>query len=221
MTDFIGAISFGKVTLDLLAGFGWTLAIFGITLVCAVPVGVVFCFLSRCKFIPVKVLMRVIVWVIRGTPLMLQIFVVYFVPGLLFGVSVFERFTAVCVAFVINYAVYFSEIYRGGIQSIPVGQYEASSVLGLTKAQTFWHIVLPQVIKKILPPMSNEVMTLVKDTSLANVIGISEIIITAQEFTVYGLIYPLFYTGVFYLVMCGILTLLFRFIEVKLNYYRG
>ena len=133
-----------------------------------------------------------------------------------------DRFLAVCIAFVINYAVYFSEIYRGGIEAIPAGQYEACRVLGLTRSQTFFRVVLPQVVKRIMPPMSNEVMTLVKDTSLANVISIGELILTAKEIVnMNGIIYPLFYTAVFYLAMCGILTLLFRFAEKKLDYYKG
>lgn len=218
----VTAPSFLEITGKLFSGFGYTCAIFAITLVAALPLGLLFCFLSCCKLKPIRIIMRVFVWIIRGTPLMLQIFVVFYIPGLLFGISLFDRFVAVCVAFIINYAVYFSEIYRGGIQSIPVGQHEASSVLGLTKIQAYRYVILPQVIKKILPPMSNEVMTLVKDTSLANVINVAEIIITAKNITnMYGLIYPLFYTGVFYLAMCGLLTLLFRFLEKKLNYYKG
>ena len=173
MTNIIAEISFGEVTVELLEGFLYTLAIFGITLVLALPLGMLFCFASQSKFKPLAVVMRVFVWIIRGTPLMLQIVVVFYVPGLLLGISGFNRFVAVCIAFVINYAVYFSEIYRGGIESIPVGQYEACRVLGLTKAQTFICVILPQVIKRIMPPMSNEVMTLVKDTSLANVISIT------------------------------------------------
>lgn len=218
----IGAVSFGEVTLDLLSGFGWTCAVFAITLVCAVPLGMVFCMLSRCRFKPVRVVMRFVVWVIRGTPLMLQIFVVFYVPSLVFGINGFNRFLAACIAFVINYAIYFSEIYRGGIESIPVGQYEACSVLGMTRVQTFLYVLLPQVVKRVMPPMSNEVMTLVKDTSLANVISIGELILSAREIVnTTGVIYPLFYTAAFYLLMCGVLTLLFRFIEKKLSYYKG
>ena len=222
MGNIICEISFGQVTLKLLTGFGFTVAIFAITLALALPLGVVFCALSRSRFKPVRAVMRVFVWIIRGTPLMLQIFVVFYVPGLLFGLNGFSRFLAVCIAFVINYAVYFSEIYRGGIESIPVGQFEACRVLGLTKTQTFLRIVLPQVVKRIMPPMSNEVMTLVKDTSLANVISITEVILAAKEIVnTEAIIYPLFYTAVFYLAMCGVLTLLFRFAEKKLNYYKG
>ncbi len=222
MTNIIGAITFGDVTVKLLEGFLYTLAIFGITLVLALPLGMLFCFLSRSKFKPLAVVMRIFVWIIRGTPLMLQIFVVFYVPGLLFEISGFNRFLAVCIAFVINYAVYFSEIYRGGIESIPIGQYEACRVLGLTKVQTFIRVILPQVIKRIMPPMSNEVMTLVKDTSLANVISITELILAAKDIVnTEAVLYPLFYTAVFYLAMCGVLTLLFRFVEKKLGYYKG
>ncbi len=222
MTNIIAEISFGEVTVELLEGFLYTLAIFGITLVLALPLGMLFCFASQSKFKPLAVVMRVFVWIIRGTPLMLQIVVVFYVPGLLLGISGFNRFVAVCIAFVINYAVYFSEIYRGGIESIPVGQYEACRVLGLTKAQTFICVILPQVIKRIMPPMSNEVMTLVKDTSLANVISITELILAAKDIVnTQGILYPLFYTAVFYLAMCGVLTLLFRFVEKKLGYYKG
>ena len=222
MTNIIGAITFGDVTVKLLEGFLYTLAIFGITLVLALPLGMLFCFLSRSKFKPLAVVMRIFVWIIRGTPLMLQIFVVFYVPGLLFGISGFNRFLAVCIAFVINYAVYFSEIYRGGIESIPIGQYEACRVLGLTKVQTFIRVILPQVIKRIMPPMSNEVMTLVKDTSLANVISITELILAAKDIVnTEAVLYPLFYTAVFYLAMCGVLTLSFRFVEKKLGYYKG
>ena len=222
MSNLISDVTFGDVTLRLLGGFGYTCAIFAITLVCALPLGMVFCMLSRCRLKPVRAVMRVFVWIIRCTPLMLQIFVVFFVPGLVFNVSGMDRFLAVCIAFVINYAVYFSEIYRGGIEAIPAGQYEACRVLGLTRSQTFFRVVLPQVVKRIMPPMSNEVMTLVKDTSLANVISIGELILTAKEIVnMNGIIYPLFYTAVFYLAMCGILTLLFRFAEKKLDYYKG
>lgn len=222
MGNLISDISFGQVTLKLLGGFGYTAAIFAITLALALPLGIGFCALSRSRFKPVRAVMRVFVWIIRGTPLMLQIFVVFYVPGLLFGLSGLDRLLAVCIAFVINYAVYFSEIYRGGIESIPVGQFEACRVLGLTKTQTFLRIALPQVVKRIMPPMSNEVMTLVKDTSLANVISIGEVILSAKEIVnTEAIIYPLFYTAVFYLAMCGVLTLLFRFAEKKLNYYKG
>ena len=159
---------------------------------------------------------------IRGTPLMLQIIVVFYGPGLLWQVQGLDRMPAVLVAFIINYAAYFSEIYRGGIESIPRGQHEAAQVLGMTRWQTFSRVVLLQVIKRILPPMSNEIITLVKDTSLARVIAISEIVMEAQEFIrTQSILWPLFYAGVFYLVFCGLLTLLFGFLERKLSYFRA
>ena len=160
----------------------------------------------------------------RGTPLMLQLLVVYFGPYYVFrqNISTEYRFYATIIGFSINYAAYFSEIYRGGIESIPVGQYEAGQVLGLTKTQTFFKVVLFQVVKRIMAPMSNEVITLVKDTSLANVIAVGELIISAQNIVkVYAIIWPLFYTAIFYLIFCGVLTLLFNALEKKLNYYRG
>ena len=139
-----------------------------------------------------------------------------------FGTPFRSRIIAVIIAFIINYAAYFSEIYRGGIESIPVGQYEAGQVLGLTKTQTFFKVVLFQVVKRIMAPMSNEVITLVKDTSLANVIAVGELIMSAQNIVkVYAIIWPLFYTAIFYLIFCGVLTLLFNALEKKLNYYRG
>ena len=153
---------------------------------------------------------------------MLQVMVVFYVPGLLFGTPFKSRLVAVIIAFIINYAAYFSEIYRGGIESIPVGQYEAGQVLGLTRSQTFFKVVLFQVIKRIVAPMSNEIITLVKDTSLARVIAVGELIMAAQDIVnVYGLLWPLFYTGIFYLIFCGVLTILFNKLEKKLDYYRG
>ena len=152
---------------------------------------------------------------------MLQLFVVLYAPGLLFGVPVQSRMSAALIAFVVNYAAYFSEIYRGGIESIPQGQYEAGQVLGMTRMQIFWKVICMQVVKRILPPMSNEVLTLVKDTSLARVIAIPEIILSAERFAGKGLIWPLFYTGAFFLLFCGVLTLLFSWMEKKLDYYRG
>ena len=212
--------SFLKVTLSLLEGFESTCLIFALTLVLALPLGLVISFGSMSKFKPLAYLTKVFVWIIRGVPLMLQIFVVFYVPRLLWDMSFFTRFNAVIVAFVINYACYFSEIYRGGIESIPKGQYEAGQVLGMTKTQVFFKIVLMQVIKRILAPMSNEVITLVKDTALARTIMIVELIQAAQNFAGYGLMWPLFYTAVFYLAFVGILTLLFAYLEKKLDYYR-
>ena len=196
--------------------------IFFITLIAAIPLGLPIALGSMSRFKPLRWISRAFVWVIRGTPLMLQIMVVFYVPGLVFGTPFRSRIIAVIIAFIINYAAYFSEIYRGGIESIPVGQYEAGQVLGLTKTQTFFKVVLFQVVKRIMAPMSNEVITLVKDTSLANVIAVGELIMSAQNIVkVYAIIWPLFYTAIFYLIFCGVLTLLFNALEKKLNYYRG
>lgn len=213
-------MGFWQVTLSLINGLKNTCLIFALTLLIALPLGLLISFGSMSKFKPLSVLVKVFVWIIRGVPLMLQIFIVFYVPGMIFGTPIASRFTAVIIAFVINYACYFSEIYRGGIESIPRGQYEAGEVLGLTRSQIFFKIILMQVVKRILAPMSNEVITLVKDTALARVILIVEILKAAEEFTSYGLIWPLFYTAVFYLVFVGILTLLFGFFEKKLSYYR-
>ena len=215
-------MSFWEVTLELLKGFQTTVVIFAGTLAAALPLGLVVCFGSMCRFAPLRWLTRTFIWIIRGTPLMLQIIVVYYLPGLAFGIPVQNRMGAVLAAFIINYAAYFSEIYRGGIEGIPQGQWEAGQVLGMTRGQIFRKVVLLQVVKRILAPMSNEVITLVKDTSLARVIGIGEVIRAAQDITAQrALLWPLFYTGVFYLVFNGGLTLLFGWAEKKLNYYRG
>lgn len=214
-------VSFGKVTSDLLLGFVENLELFSMTLLLALPFGLIITFGSMSKFKPLSWLTKTIVWIIRGTPLMLQIFVVFYVPGLVFDMPMRNRMFAALIAFVINYACYFSEIYRGGIESISVGQYEAGQVLGLTKTETFFKVVLLQVIKRIVAPMSNEIITLVKDTSLARVIAVAEILMCAERFTGKGLIWPLFYTGVFFLAFNGILTLLFGYIEKKLSYFRS
>ena len=212
---------FIPVTLQLLGGFWETLKVFLLTLAFSLPLGLLICFGSMSKFTPLKAVMRCFVWIIRGTPLMLQLIIIFYGPGLLFDLPALPRLTATIVAFAINYACYFSEIYRGGIESIARGQYEAGQVLGLTKGQIFFKIVLPQVIKRIMAPMSNEIITLVKDTSLARMIGIYEIIWAGESFIKKGLLWPLFYTGAFYLLFNGLLTLLFGYIEKKLNYYRG
>ena len=231
-------MSFWEVTLFLLDGFWISLLIFAVTLLCGVPLGlpIAFCSMSRLK--PVKAVSKVFVWIIRGVPLMLQIFIIYYVPGLLFDKPIFSqmdrfffvnygvqdagRIIAVLIAFSINYACYFSEIYRGGIESIPQGQYEAGFVLGLSKQQIFRKIILKQVIKHIVPPMSNEIITLVKDTALANCIIVCEIIKQAKELAATkALIWPLFYTGVFYLVFVGILTVVLGEVEKKLSYFRS
>ena len=210
------------VTLELLKGFQTTVVIFAGTLAAALPLGLVVCFGSMCRFAPLRWLTRTFIWIIRGTPLMLQVIVVFYVPGLAFGMPVQNRLAAVLAAFIINYAAYFSEIYRGGIEGVPQGQWEAGQVLGMTRGQIFLRVVLLQVVKRILAPMSNEIITLVKDTSLARVIAVGEVIRAAQDITAQrALLWPLFYTGVFYLVFNGGLTLLFGWAEKKLSYYRG
>ena len=212
---------FLPVTLQLLAGFGESLKIFLLTLLVALPLGLVICFGSMSRFSPLRKLIRCFVWIIRGTPLMLQLIIIFYGPGLMFDLPAMPRFTATIVAFTINYACYFSEIYRGGIESIPRGQYEAGQVLGMTKQQIFFRVVLLQVVKRVMAPMSNEIITLVKDTSLARIIGIYEIIWAGESFIKKGLIWPLFYTGAFYLIFSGLLTILFGKLEEKLNYFRG
>ncbi len=233
---------FLEVSLKLLEGFLVTFKVFALTLAFSLPLGLIISFGSMSRIKPLKWLVKTVVWIIRGTPLMLQLIVIYYGPGLVGtwaakmmsgGASgflmewlstwhVFDRFFAVLLAFVINYACYFSEIYRGGIESISRGQYEAGQVLGMTKVQVFFRVVLLQVIKRIVPPMSNEIITLVKDTSLARIIMVYEIIWNAQKFIKSdGLLWPLFYTAVFYLVFCGVLTLLFGYIEKKLDYFRS
>ena len=212
---------FWPVTLELLRGFWETVKIFLLTLAFSIPLGLVVCFGSMSGFRPLRYVTRTFVWIIRGTPLMLQLILVFYGPGLLFDLPSMGRFQAVILAFSINYACYFSEIYRGGIESIPPGQYEAGQVLGLTRRQIFFRVVLLQVVKRILAPMSNEVITLVKDTSLARIIAVYEIIYMGQSFIKKGLIWPLFYTGAFYLVFSGVLTVLFDRLEKKLAYFRG
>ncbi|MBQ7236070.1 MAG: amino acid ABC transporter permease [Clostridia bacterium] len=214
-------MDFLTVTQTLLNGFWTTCEIFIYTLVSALPLGLLIAFGSMNKFKPLKYLVRGIVWIFRGTPLMLQIIIVYYGPGLLFEWDLLPRFVAVLVAFTLNYACYFSEIFRGGIESISKGQQEAGLVLGMTKTQIFFKVILLQVIKNIIPPMSNEIITLVKDTSLARVILVAEILKYAEDYTAYGLIWPLFYTGVFYLLFIGILTLVFGYIEKKLSYFKA
>ena len=199
--------------------------LFALTLLFALPLGLVVAFgsMSRCK--PLSGAVKTFVWVIRGTPLMLQIIVIYLGPGLLGMNNPWPsgsggRMVAAVVAFAINYACYFSEIYRGGIESIPQGQYEAGAVLGLTRAQTFFRVVLLQVVKRITPSMGNEVITLAKDTALARVIGVAEIIMVAERFTKQGLIGPLFSTGLYFLLFNGLLTVILSRIERKMDYFR-
>ena len=231
-------MSFLEVTAFLWDGFLISLLIFGVTLLCGAPLGlpIAFCSMSRIKV--VKAISKVVVWIVRGVPLMLQIFIIYYVPGLVFKVPLFSqvdryffinygvadagRITAVLIAFTINYACYFSEIYRGGIESISRGQYEAGYVLGLTKPQIFRKIILKQVIQRIVPPMSNEIITLIKDTALANCIVVCEIIKQANELAATkALVWPLFYTGVVYLMFVGILTILLGRLEKRLSYFRS
>ena len=211
-------------------GFVQTLKLFGVTLLGALPLGLIIAFGSMTKIAPIRWLTRTVVWIIRGTPLMLQLIVLFYIPGyLLANGSPWPRgetgrFMAAAIAFIINYACYFSEIYRGGIESIPKGQYEAGQVLGLTKSQIFFRVILLQVVKRIVPPMSNEIITLVKDTSLARIISMQEIIWAGYAFLkgshgYSGLVWPLFFTGVYYLIFVGIMTILFRFVEKKLSYF--
>lgn len=217
---------FWTVTQSLLTGFLTTVKLFSLTLLLALPLGLVISFGSMSGFAVLRLPVRFLIWVIRGTPLLLQLLVIYYGPGIVFHINVWGpgdagRFMAALVAFVLNYSCYFSEIYRGGIQSIPIGQYEAGQVLGLTKSQIFFRVILLQVVKRIVPPMSNEIITLVKDTSLARVIAVYEIIWSGQAFIKSaGIIWPLFYTGAFYLIFSGLLTLLFHYIERKLDFFR-
>ena len=214
-------MSFIEVTQSLFEGFGTTLLIFFVSLALSVPLGVPIALCSLSKYKLVSYISRGFVWIIRGTPLMLQIIVVFYGPGLWFNYPMKSRLTAVIVAFVINYAFYFSEIYRGGILSIPKGQYEACQVLGINKYQTFLKVILPQVIKKIVPAMGNEIITLVKDTSLARVIAVTDLIMAAQEIVrVKAILWPLFYTGAFYLLFSAALVFVFNKLEKKLDYYK-
>jgi len=214
---------FIKLIEKLSIGFLTTLEIFALTLIFALPLGLIIAFGSMSKFKPLKYLVKGFVWIIRGTPLMLQLLVVCYGPGLIGLPAVRDEMLAVIVAFVINYACYFSEIYRGGIESVSKGQYEAGQVLGLNKIQIFFKIILMQVIKRIVPPMSNEIITLVKDTSLANTLAVVEIVRVAKNFTgtyAINIMIPLLVAGLFYLLFVGVLTLLFGWIEKKLSYYK-
>lgn len=215
-------MSFIDVTMQLLDGFKATMLIFFVVLLGALPLGLVITFGSMSKIKPLRWLTRTFVWIIRGTPLMLQIILVFYGPGLIWHIKGLDRMPAVLLAFIINYAAYFSEIYRGGIESIPVGQYEAGQVLGMTKRQIFFKVVLFQVFKRIVPAMGNEVITLVKDTSLARVIVVTELVKAAEDIVgLRGIIWPIFYIGAFYLLVSGALTLLFNWIEKKMDYYKG
>ncbi|MDO4308497.1 MAG: amino acid ABC transporter permease [Eubacteriales bacterium] len=211
-------------------GFLQTLKLFFVTLIGAFPLGLIMSLGSTSRFKPLSYFIKFVVWIIRGTPLMIQLLIIYYFPGLvlhnpIWGGGEAGRFLAASVSFILNYSCYFSEIYRGGIQSIPVGQEEAGLVLGMTKTQIFFKIKLLQVIKHIVPPMSNEIITLVKDTSLARIIALQEIIWAGQAFMkgsqgISGAIWPLFFTAVYYLIFNGILTLLLGRLEKKLDYFR-
>ncbi len=231
-------MTFWQITLFLLDGFKISTLIFFVTLLVGLPLGLPIAMCSMSKFKPIKAVAKVFVWVIRGVPLMLQIFIIYYVPGLVFHYQLFGqvdkylllnygiedagRILAVLIAFAINYACYFSEIYRGGIESISVGQYEAGQVLGMTRSQIFFKVVLLQVVKRIVPPMSNEIITLIKDTALANCIMVAEVIKQANTLAATkALIWPLFYTGLFYLIFVGVLSILFNYTEKKLDFFRG
>ncbi|MBD5130226.1 MAG: amino acid ABC transporter permease [Ruminococcaceae bacterium] len=215
-------MSFLEVTKQLANGFGVTIVIFLITLAASLPLGLVITFGSMSKIPPIKWITKTFVWIIRGTPLMLQIILIFYGPGLLFDMKALPRLTAVLIAFIINYSCYFSEIYRGGIESISKGQYEAGQVLGMTKTQIFFKVVLFQVIKRIVPPMGNEIITLVKDTSLARVIAVTELVKAAEDIvSMKMIIWPLFYIGAFYLVFSALLTVLLNLAEKKMNYYSG
>ena len=217
---------FWTVTHSLISGLGTATQLFALTLLFGLPLGLVIAFGSMSKWRPLKAVVDVIVWIIRGTPLMLQLIIIYYGPGLwldsnIWGGGSSGRMTACVIAFVINYSCYFSVIYRGGIQGVPVGQREAAEVLGFTKSQIFFKVTLLQMIKRIVPPMSNEIITLVKDTSLARIIAITELIKAGESYMKSaGIIWPLFYTGLFYLVFVGILTIVFNLIERKLSYFR-
>ena len=225
---------FLEVTSTLLTGFISSVMLFALTLVISLPLGLLMAFGSMSKFAPLSMFMRIVVWVLRGTPLMLQIFAIFYLPGLLhlfnwppmntgwawFDKTFSTRFIAALVAFGINYAAYFSEIFRGGIENISKGQFEAGYVLGMTKSQIFFKVILLQVVKHILAPMSNEIITLIKDTSLANTISVYELIFYSKKFMLDGLIWPIFYAGAFYLIFVGALTLLFGWLEKKLSYFR-
>ncbi|MBQ8209886.1 MAG: amino acid ABC transporter permease [Clostridia bacterium] len=228
MSDFLEQL---PIVFDALnEGFLQTLKLFVITLLGALPLGLILSFGSMSKFKPLSGLIKTVVWIVRGSPLMIQLLIIYYFPGIVFdnniwGSGLDGRFVASAVAFIINYACYFSEIYRGGIQGVPVGQQEAGKVLGLSKTQIFFKVTLLQMVKRIVPPMSNEIITLVKDTSLARIIAMQELIWAGEAFLtgsrgISGQIWPLFFTAIYYLVFNGVLTILFGKIEKKLSYFK-
>ena len=222
---------FANVTLSLMGGFVTTVQLFCLTLVFALPLGLLISFGSMSRITPLRALIKIIVWIVRGTPLMLQLLILYYVPGVLLGASPWMpgepgRFLASAIAFILNYAFYFSEIFRAGIEGVPKGQQEAGQVLGMTNRQIFFKVTLLQMVKRIVPPMSNEIITLVKDTSLSRIIALQEIIWAGQAFLkgsqgISGAIWPLFFTGVYYLIFSGILTLLLGWAERKLDYFKA
>ena len=211
-------MNFWEVNSKLLGGFGYNLALFALTLLFSLPLGLIFCYIRMGRL---KGIMQAVLWFLRGSPLMIQLFIVMYVPGLVFGIPIKSRFVVAVVAFAINYAAYFCEIFRGGIESIPIGQFEAGKVLGLSKWKIQRKIILPQVAKKVVPPMGNEVITLVKDTTLARVIAVPEMLMASTEFTTKGLVWPLFYTSVFFLGATAVLTVLLKYIERRFAYYAG
>ena len=217
---------FFQVTAALFRGLLTSVEIFCLTLLFALPLGLLICFGTMSRFRVISVPANLFVWIVRGTPLMLQLISIFYIPGIIghniWGGGEAGRTAATVTAFSINYACYFSVIYRGGIRGVPVGQREAAQVLGLTKSQTFFRVTLLQMIKRIVHPMSNEIITLVKDTALARIIAVYELTFTGYSFMKSeGLVWPMFYTGVFYLLFVGILTVLFGWIEKKLDYYQG
>ncbi len=222
-----------KIFTELFQGFGNTVLLFAVTLILSIPLGLVIAFGSMSKFKPLKAISKGFVWIIRGTPLMLQILLVSFIPFYLFGIMNKDfagffgisisslLFIFVVIAFTINYACYFSEIFRGGIESIPKGQYEAGQVLGMTKSQIFFKVILLQVFKKVLAPTSNEVITLVKDTALAQILGVIDLLNAANHaVNTYVVLTPLVYAAIFYLIFNGLLTILFGYLEKKMNFYK-
>ena len=216
---------FFTVTLSLIKGLGTLLELFGLTLLFSLPLGLIISFGSMSRFKPLSWLTNTFVWIIRGTPLMLQLIIIFYGPGMWFDNNIWAfgsgRMAACVLAFVINYACYFSVIFRGGIEGVPQGQKEAGEVLGMTKRQIFFKVTLLQVVKRIVPPMSNEIITLVKDTSLARIIAIVELIKAGESYMKSdGITWPLFDTAVFYLVFVGLLSILFNWIEKKLSYFR-
>lgn len=208
-----------EIIKSLASGFGLNVLIFFATLIGAVPLGMLIMFCTRSRIKPISWLSKLFVWVIRGTPLMLQLIAVFFLPSILWQ-QTFDREVAAIIAFIINYACYFSEIFRGGLEGIPHGQYEAGAVLGMTSGQVFFKVILMQLIKRIVPPMGNEIITLIKDTSLSNVIAVAEIIMTSQRFLAKGILWPFFSTAIFFLIFNGIVTVILNRVEKKLSYYK-